>query len=56
MLHLQYLAWLLARAMATTDRGSARIVPTDSTGTMLIGALTITGTKLSPLAMTAALH
>ena len=31
--------------MATTDRGSARIVPTDSTGAMLIGALTITGAK-----------
>ena len=31
--------------MAITDRGSARIVPTDSTGAMVIGALTITGTK-----------
>jgi hypothetical protein len=31
--------------MATTDRGSARIVPTDSTGAMLIGALIITGAK-----------
>jgi hypothetical protein len=56
MLHFRYLAWSLARAMATTDRGSAPIMPTDSTGTMLIGALTITGTKLSPLAITAALH
>jgi hypothetical protein len=31
--------------MATTDRGSAPIVATDSTGTMLIGALIITGAK-----------
>jgi len=31
--------------MATTDRGSAAIMPADSTGTMLIGALTVTGTK-----------
>ncbi len=31
--------------MAITDRGSARIMATDSTGAMVIGALIITGAK-----------
>jgi hypothetical protein len=36
--------------MAITDRGSARIMATDSTGAMVIGAPTITGTKQRAIA------
>jgi len=36
--------------MATTDRGSAGIVPTDSTGATLIGDLTITGANQRAIA------
>jgi hypothetical protein len=36
--------------MAITDRGSARIMATDSTGAMVIGAPTITGTRQRAIA------